>query len=132
MKFKPAVLRAVQAYAKSKPWRGTLEERRQKIRTLYAALAIADKLPMPTLVFGDNGEGDSSRSCCLPAMNVVILRGKIIVVTALHEFGHVLGMNEREACRWSLNLFRKCFPRSWKGLTFEGHMVRAQQNSTSR
>jgi hypothetical protein len=124
MKFKPAVLAAVRAYARSKPWRGTLEERRQKIRALYTALAAAYGIPTPTLVFGDHGEGDSGRSCCIPAMGTVILRGKNSCISALHEFHHLLGNNEREACRWSLNLFRRCFPRSWSRLRFEGHMAR--------
>jgi hypothetical protein len=122
--FRPAVLRAVRAYAKSKPWRGTLEERRQKIRTLYAALAAAYGIPTPTLVFGDNGDGDSGRSCAIPAMRTVVLRGKTSAITALHEFAHLLGKDEHGACRWSLNLFRRCFPRSWSRLTFEGHMMR--------
>jgi len=124
MKFKPAVLRAVRAYSKSRPWRGTLEERRQKIRALYAALAIAYSIPTPTLVFGDNGEGDSGRSCAIPAMGTVILRGKNSCISAFHEFHHLLDNSEREACRWSLNLFRRCFPRSWAHLRFEGHMAR--------
>ena len=126
MKFKPAVLAAVRAYARSRPWRGgTLEERRDKIRALYAALAIAYKLPMPRLVFGDNGEGDSGCSCCIPAMGVGILRGRTSSISALHEWAHyVYGPSERQACRWSLNLFRRCFPRSWARLRFEGHMAR--------
>jgi hypothetical protein len=125
MKFKPAVLAAVRAYARSKPWRGTLEERRQKIRALYTALAAAYGIPTPRVVFGDNGEGDSGRSCAIPAMGVVVLRGKNSSVTCLHEFAHCLyGPSERQACRWSLNLFRRCFPKSWARLRFDGHMAR--------
>jgi hypothetical protein len=124
MTFRPAALRAVRAYAKSKPWRGTLEERRQKIRVLYASLAAAYGVPEPTLVFGDDGEGDSGRSGAIPAMGVVILRGRISAVTALHEFAHLLRKDERGACRWSLNLFRRCFPKSWGRLRFDGHMAR--------
>lgn len=124
MTFRPAVLRAVRAFAKSKPWRGTLEEQRQKIRGLYAALAAAYGLPMPKLVFGGNDEGDSGRSCCIPSMGTVILRGRTSAITALHEFGHILGKDERGACKWSLNLFRRCFPRSWRRLIFVGHVAR--------
>jgi len=32
-------------------------ERRQKIRKVYTALAIAYSMPVPRLVFGDHGEG---------------------------------------------------------------------------
>lgn len=125
MTFRPAVLQAVRAYARSKPWRGTLEERRQKIRMLYAALADAYSIPAPKLVFGDHGEGDSGRSCYVPALRTVILRGRTSVISALHEFCHCLyGPSEHQACRWSLNLFSRCFPRSWGRLRFEDHMAR--------
>jgi hypothetical protein len=128
MKFPPAVLRAVRAYARSKPWLGALQERRDKTRALHTALGKANKISAPKLLFGDHGEGDSGRSCCIPAIGIVILRGKTSVISALHEWSHyVYGPSERQACRWSLNLFRRCFPRSWARLKFEGHMARVDR-----
>ena len=38
LKFPPATLKAVKAFARSKPWRGTLEERQSKFRQLHADL----------------------------------------------------------------------------------------------
>jgi len=124
MKFKPAALRAVKALARSRPWRSNIEDRKEKFRSLNRALAAAYELPEPQLVFGKLNGGDSGRSCYIPPMNVIIISGTLSVVTFLHEWGHVRGMNERKACRWSVNLFRRVFPKSWARVTCDGHMVR--------
>ena len=49
--------------------------------------------------------------------------GRLSVVTFLHEFGHALGYGERGACRWSINLFRRCFPRSFARCRQAGHTL---------
>jgi hypothetical protein len=125
MKFKPAALRAVKAFACSRPWRGSLDERKDKFRALIHSLADAYRVAPPQLVFGKLDGGDSGRSCYIPRLNAIVLVGKLSAVTALHEFGHCRGMNEREACRWSVNIFRRCFPRSFARCRFEGHQLRA-------
>jgi len=126
-KYRPAALRAVRKFAKSRPWCGTLSERQTKLRQLNHDLAVAYGVAEPQLVFGEtNRDGDDSGSSCyIPAVGAIIMRGKLSVVTYLHEFAHHLfGKDERKACRWSINLFRRCFPKSWEKLRFEGHMVR--------
>lgn len=124
-KYKPAALRAVKDFARSKPWAGSLMERQEKFRVLNEALAAAYGFEAPKLVFGINETMDGGSGCYLPALRTIILKGRLSVVTYLHEFAHFLyGGSERTACRWSLNLFRRCFPRSWARLRFEGHMVR--------
>jgi hypothetical protein len=46
------------------------------------------------------------------------------ILTALHEFGHHrFGASELKACRWSVGLFRKVFPRTFARAHFEGHML---------
>ena len=126
-KYKPAVLRAVRAFGRAKPWTGTIAERQAKFRELNVALSAAYGVEPPKLVFGSNPERDSGSSCYIPALNAIILHG-YSVVSYLHEFAHFLfGRSERKACAWSLNLFRRCFPRSWTRLRFEGHMVRAER-----
>ena len=126
-KYKPAVLRAVKAFARSKPFVGTVVERQEKFKALNTALAAAYNVPEPCLIFQTDETRDSGSSCFVPASRTIILRGRLSVVTLLHEIGHSLfGRSERRACRWSLNLFRRCFPRSWARLQFEGHVVRAE------
>lgn len=126
-KYKPAVLRAVRAFASSKPFTGTIAERQEKFKALNTALAAAYGVTEPCLIFQTDESQDSGSSCFVPASKTIFLRGRLSAVTMLHETGHALfGKSERKACRWSLNLFRRCFPRSWARLRFEGHVVRAE------
>jgi hypothetical protein len=124
MRYRPLAIRALKRFARRKPWRGSYAERREKFTTLVRNLAAAYGIPCPQVICDGSDGGDSGRSCYVPASNTIILRGRLSVVTALHEFGHALGKDEREACRWSVNLFRKCFPQSWRRAQFDGHMIR--------
>src|SRR5688572_23068258 len=87
-RFKPDVLRAVRAFARSKPWRGSVAERQDKFRMLNAALAAAYAIEPPQLVFGTDEAHSSGSSCYMPAMDTMMLRGRLSVVTFLHEWGH--------------------------------------------
>lgn len=120
------VVEAVRRFARSKPYRGTIEQRKAKFQKLNEDLAAACGVAAPSLVFDLNEGEDSGQSAYSPFLNVIVLKGRLSVITMLHEAGHgLLGVSETQACRWSLALFRKCFPRSWRRLRFEGHMARA-------
>jgi hypothetical protein len=122
MKFKPAALRAVRAFAHSKPWQGTFAERWDKFMALRQALSEVYGIA-PMLEFRGRESGSSGASCYVPARNTIILRGRLSVVTFLHEFAHARGADERQACRWSINLFRRCFPRSFARCRAVGHTL---------
>jgi hypothetical protein len=124
MRFKPAALRAVRAFARSKPWQGTLARRKRKFRRLNRDLSAAYGIAEPRLIF-QNVEANLSSwaSSYRPLTHTITLVGKLSVVTFLHEFAHARGFDERQACRWSLNLFRKCFPRSFARCRAMGHTL---------
>lgn len=130
VQFPPAAIEAMRRLARSRPWRGTLEQRKRKLLALSADLAAAYGVPAPRVVFGLDG-GDSGRSCYIPALQTIVLRGQAIsVISFTHEwFHHLLGASEHDVCRHSLALFKfeRCFPRSWARLRFEGHMARADR-----
>ena len=124
-KYKPAVLAAVRRFAATKPWRGTLDERRAKFEQANRDLGEALAVEPPLLVFAGDGDGDSGASSYCPATNTITMQGRQSVITFCHEWGHrIHGRSDVKACRWSLNLFRRCFPLSWSKLRFEGHMAR--------
>jgi hypothetical protein len=103
-KYKAAVLRALKAFRRAKPWRGTVHERRVKFLELHAALcAVYGKTTALRFVAG-------APDCYMPALDAIVMGG-LSVVTYLHEFGHALGKDERQTCAWSINLFRRIFPR---------------------
>ncbi|MGC4033116.1 MAG: hypothetical protein QM754_15545 [Tepidisphaeraceae bacterium] len=122
--FPPAAIDAMRRLARSRPWRGSAEERKQKLLALNAALAAAYGVPAPRVTFGLADER-SDRSCYLPALQTIILRGRnLSVISFTHEwFHHLLGSSEHAVCGHSLALFKQCFPRSWARLRFEGHMA---------
>ena len=125
--FRPATLRAVHIFAKSNPWRGSLDQRKKKICKLNQSLAAACGIRIPELVFGRLDGSSSGRSYYEPGRHRIVLVGKLSVVTYLHEFAHARGMGEQGACRWSINLFRRCFPRQFSRLIQVGHtLVRPQ------
>ena len=46
------------------------------------------------------------------------------IISTLHEIGHSLhGNSEHKACRWSIQLFKRCFNHSFKKLKFKGHLL---------
>ena len=52
------------------------------------------------------------------------------IISALHELGHHLyGDSELDACRYSVGLFKSCFPKSYNKLTWKGHML-VKNNAT--
>ena len=123
VRFRPSVLAAVKQFARSKPYRGTTDERMTKFRDLHDDLC--DIYGRPTLLAFQLLDGsDSGASNYRPTADVITLCGRLSVVTYLHEFAHALGRDERGAVRWSVNLFRACFPRSFARCAQTGHTLR--------
>jgi hypothetical protein len=122
--FEPAVVECVKRFACSKPWRGTVVDRRAKFNAFHAELARVYGVNAPQLIFTGSADAASTQSCYIPRLDMIILHG-MSVVTYLHEWGHKLhGRSEFAACHWSINLFRLCFPRSFARCRFDGHLVR--------
>ena len=123
MSFRRATVQAVLRLKRSRPWSGSERERKRKLRRLHRTLCrIYDK--RTGLGFGLLDGACSGRSGYDGFQDVIILRGRLSVTTYLHEFGHALCKGERGACRWSVNLFRLCFPREFAACWAEGHMLR--------
>ena len=125
MRFRVSTLNALRMYRSLKPWRGDDRERERKLRVLHEALCIIYRVVVPLVV--ECGGGDSGGSSYNGINRTITLRGRLSVVTYLHEFAHALGkLDEREACRWSINLFRRVFPREFDRLAHDGHTLRRQ------
>ena len=124
------LLRVMRIFAAAKPWNGSVESRKRKFSDATRMLARACGIDEPALAFGVLDGGSSGASHYIPRDHRIVLTGKLSVVTFLHEFAHALGMDEQDACRWSINLFRKCFPRQYSNLIHVGHtLVRPQEIS---
>lgn len=124
----PQMLEAARRFAASRPWRGTVKRRKAKFRAAIKDICVAAGVKPPRVIFAVDEESESGRSCCVPALGLIVLRGRLSVITALHEVIHLLhGPSEKTAVAISLALFRVAFPRSFRRLTFRGHMAVARR-----
>jgi hypothetical protein len=94
-----------------------------KFRELNRALSAAYDLQEPELLFRKIDGSHSGASHYTSSRHQIVMMGKLSVVTFLHEYAHARGMDERSACRWSINLFRRVFPRQFGRLVDIGHTV---------
>lgn len=123
MTFQPTALAALRTFRASKPWRGSHDERVEKVRQLNRELARAYGISEPELIIGLMDGGSSGASGYAPSRGRITLVGKLSVITFLHEFAHARGFGERGATRWSINLFRRIFPRQYGRLIHVGHTL---------
>ena len=65
----------------------------------------------------------SGNSCYKPNGYVIVINGKMSVITLLHEYGHSRGFDEQDATKWSVNLFKRTFPKSYGRLTQDKHCL---------
>jgi hypothetical protein len=115
-KFNPAALAVVRGMARAKPWRLKPRQRLELFRQSASELAVIYGIACPRV-------GPGPIDCYLGRTNQICLTAPYSVVTFLHEFGHARGFDERQTCRWSINLFRRCFPRSFAACRQVRHML---------
>lgn len=129
--YRPEVLRVMREFRAAKPWRGTIQERKAKFLTLHSKLCgIYEKRTRLVFSIGET-ELEVGNGFYLPATDTINLIGKLSVVTYLHEFAHaVFGASEKKACSWSLNLFKRIFPRSFERAATSGHMLVRRMGET--
>lgn len=133
IEYREATHAAMERFRVSNPWDGTREDMQGKLRTLNRELAEAYKIEAPQVVFVRR----FAYGCCyFPIGNLIVMEcetdGRYSVVTFLHEFGHALGKNERQTCRWSINLFRHHFPKSFEKLEQRGHLLYRRKTPKSK
>ena len=65
------------------------------------------------------------KSCgYLPSEKTIYLNEHPSILSALHEFAHrTQGKDELTACRWSIWLFKRIFPKAFKELKWDGHRL---------
>lgn len=122
MTFDPATVNAARAFARAKPWRGTVDERKAKFKEAFAALASAlGHAKPPRLVFGVLDGSDSVASNVSARRSVRII-GRLSVVTMLWCLARV--SRDPNPMRWAVNLFRVAFPKSFARCDLSGGYVR--------
>jgi hypothetical protein len=123
-KYKPAVLAALREFRHSRPWRGTVEERKVKFQTLHAALCLIYEREVELHFDVDEPETPVGNGWAAGDRTQIGLVGKLSVVTFLHEWAHVLfGPSEARAFEWSVNLYQRIFRRSAARMVRRGNFI---------
>jgi len=105
--------------------RGTPSERFEAIAIILTNIATIYNKPVRIKLEVDSAIGPRYD---VPN-NTIIIDQKLSIITAFHELAHHLfGINETQACRWSIWLFKKVWPIAFDRLTWEGHL-RIKQNT---
>ena len=119
---KIALLRAIKVW-KKQVWavsRGSMEDKNRALESLVNTMAdVYDKpcnftvnlrLPSP---------------CYRTDSRTIVMNASASVISTMHEFAHHLfGHDETKACRWSVHLFRKTFPKAYAQLVWDRHTLR--------
>jgi hypothetical protein len=120
---------------KIKPFRpkewsiANLHSKIKKFQWLVDVLSDIYEIPSPRINIGHfseqswNSPGSNGNSCYDRSNHSITLHGKPSITTLLHEFGHARGFDEMDASIWSVNLFRKIFPKSYGRLIHRGHVL---------
>lgn len=117
--YQVKVRNSLRAFKTSHPWRGTVEERKDKFRQLHDDLnGIYGR--NVKLHFGVSEDVSrwtySGESFYRRSEDSITLKGKLSVITFLHEWGHALGMGEIEAQQYATGHFKEVFPDEWSKL----------------
>ena len=102
-----------------KDWKDTPNDVKfQRLATLIIAISLIGYGRLPIVRKGD-------RDCYVPKEFCIYLnKNKPSILSALHETAHFLhGSSELTACRWSIYIYRTCFPEMYKKLQWKGHLL---------
>ncbi len=135
MKFSDATLAVMAKFKESKPYRGTLWEKRDKFLALIADLSKVYNIPTPQVLISPAKV--DPRCFYMPMAHFIQLNDNFNIIVALHEFGHSIGKTEKQTVKWSINLFRKIFPEAYAKLTpgtapGTGHMLYRKPKKATR
>lgn len=123
MKFKLGVLSAVKKFRNNFPYRVGNEKRIVGMMRLIMELSTIYTMENPKLEFTELEKENSFGSHYNQTEHKITMVGKLSIITLLHEFAHALGKDEHGATKWSLSLFKKCFPKDFEKLVADRHCL---------
>ena len=134
--FQAGTIEAAKAFARTKPYRGTTEERRAKFKAFHQQLCAAHSVKVDLVFVADNNQHQHSGSSCFVfanesvPINTIALAGRLSVITYLTMFGvGIANGNMNKAQRWAFNLFQRSFPKSFLKLKTNRHGMTESTNN---
>jgi hypothetical protein len=126
LQFTTGIEDAVKSFARSKPWVGTPDEQFQKLQAIHDSLCsiceVTVGLQRVEIEVGERALiGYSERR------NAILIAGRLSVVTYLFAFARVLfGDARQRQMAFAVNLYKRCFPRSFARADLSGPTVRTR------
>ena len=132
MQHKEQVIKVLRKFKEMNPWSGKIKERKAKFLWLNSEL---------NKIYGKNVRLNfdianrfsewtfSGDSFYRPITDTIVLKGRLSVVTFLHEWMHVLyGSSEMLAQKYSKALFKEVWPEKYRNLveTRSGMLVKRE------
>lgn len=118
---------ALEEFKRRGAWSGTMAERKAKFEWLHRRLCeiYGRNIRLRFRVAKRFGLWRfSGASCYNHTTQTITLRGRLSVVTFLHEWGHALGFDEQEeAQRYAVGLFKTVFPEQFERLKRDGYCL---------
>jgi hypothetical protein len=104
--------------------------RLEGMRALLNEVASNNGTVVPSLRMGNMDSGDSGTSYYDHDAHEIVMQGKLSIITFLHEIGHaVYGYDEHMARVWSINLFKKVYPKAFARLeVHDGFVLRMRDD----
>lgn len=122
---KPDVIRLVKLW-KREVWfplrnqNPTDEQRFEALKALLQRIAVEQYQKEVNVVYVP----DAGSCYFQPGTNTIGINKSLSILSSLHELAHFLfGSSELKACRWSVWLFKKTFPKAFSQLEWRGHML---------
>jgi len=119
--FEDELIDIVKECSAKKMWRGTLEERKAKFMEMHELLMRFYNSDVRLEFHGiteesDKKPGSSGLSYYNFLERKIVIKGRLSVITYLHELAHSLGCDQERAHNYAMGLFKICFPRSYESL----------------
>ena len=113
--FPVGTVEAIEEFARARPWRGTVDERREKITALHSRLCTAYNVKL-SLVFDGLNQDDvfSGESRC--DSEQIVMNGRLSAITYLFLFALSGTVDRVKAMKFAANLFQRGMPRSFARL----------------
>lgn len=118
MEYKPEIIEAVKEFKKYHKI-GAEDDvaRLNAMAALAHAVAVAEHKPTPIVQMEHIDGSPSYRSDYNEITHTITMRGKLSIVTFLHELAHaVYAYDEHMARVWSIKLFKKVYPKAFANL----------------
>ena len=121
VKFKKGAVAALRKFKAKKTFKLDVPGRLEALGELLEDLSKVYDIECPGFEAVNINGGHSGDSYYHRLQHKIVMQGKLSIITLLHEFAHARGKGERGACVFSLNLFKRVYPKQFEKLDGRNH-----------